>query len=92
MRLPELSVERIEPIIYEPGVHIREMDLTFDSDQSALVTFPAVTHPITVVGKRVTFDTKSMILGQWYEFQKNGRNYLAVMKTSDVIDIYQIRE
>jgi hypothetical protein len=77
----------------------QELDLTFNCTSSEIggaspvvASIPVQVKPVSVAGSRVTFDTKSMILGQWYEFQKNDKKYLAVMKSAGIIDIYRIRE
>ena len=94
LRFGKLSVLQIETKMFAPTMQRQELDLTFVSNQNGVVVVPAPVqlNPISVKGDRVTFDTKSMVTDQWYEFQKKGEKYLAVMKNAGVIDIYRIRE
>jgi hypothetical protein len=80
-----------------PDVTTESMNLTFRSDMPSPIQIPlgiqaTLSAPVMVAGNRVTFDSNSMSIGQWYEFQKNNKKYIAVMKTPNVIDIYRIRE
>jgi hypothetical protein len=81
-----------------PQIEMGVMNLTFRSDRPSPIqpslggTQSTLPMPVTVTGNRVSFDTRSMSMGQWYEFQKNNKKYVAVMKQPNVIDIYRIRE